>query len=363
MKLPFLSKPRPVADDAPTSRLVERLLREAVAARATDLHFEPDGDGGGSLRLRVDGAFVAGEALSARDFPRVIARLKVLAGLPAFKTGEPLDGRLAHEAEDGARDLRLSTLPVVGGEKAVLRVLGSPDRPTRLEELGLSEGAREAILGLLDCEAGLVAVIGPCSSGKTTTLHAMAREIVEREGRFTQVASVEDPVEQRLAGVAQCEVDPARGLDFPRALRALLRQDPQVLLVGETRDPETARLAVEAAFTGHRVFTSLHVGRPEEVPRRLELLGVPEYLVRDSLRGAVNQRLLRRTCAACAGEGCGDCGGTGCRGRFAVAEVVRFENGERIALTPGLAEAARAEGEAGRAAAAECERVLRGGAA
>lgn len=359
MRLPFLARKDPDPVDSPTTRLVDRLLAEALDARATDLHFEPSGDGG-RLRWRVDGGFREAAPLDAREFPRVIARLKVLAGLPAFKTSEPFDGRMSVETPDGPRDLRISTLPVVGGEKAVVRVLGAADRPVRLGDLGLAEEARCALASLLELPPGLVAVVGPCSMGKTTTLHAMARELLARDAEFTNVASVEDPVEQHVEGMAQCEVDAARGLDFPRVLKALLRQDPDVLLVGETRDPETARMVVETAFTGHRVLTSLHVGAVEEVPRRFALLGVAEYLIADSLRGVANQRLLRRLCAACSGEGCESCAGSGHRGRFAVAEVVRFENAEPVRLSPDLAAAGRAELAAGRTSETELHRVLRG---
>jgi type II secretory ATPase GspE/PulE/Tfp pilus assembly ATPase PilB-like protein len=359
VKLPFLSRREPAAADHPTTRLVDRLIAEALAARATDLHVEPLPEGGGRLRLRIDGAFRTAGRLDERQQPRVVARLKVLAGLPVFRTGEPADGRLRVDTPEGPCDLRLSTLPVVGGEKAVVRVLGVVDRPLRLADLGLPDPTRRAVASLLDLPPGLACVVGPCSAGKTTTLHALARELLAREAEWTNVASVEDPVEQVVAGMAQCEVDPARGLDFPRALRALLRQDPDVLLVGETRDPETARLAVEAAFTGHRVLTSLHVGAPEEVPRRLDLLGVPSYLVVEALRGAVSQRLVRRPCPTCEGAGCDECGGSGHRGRRAIAEVVRFEQGRPVRLTDPLHRAALAEAAAGRTSEAEVARVLR----
>lgn len=359
MRFPFLAAKVTEPVDSPTTRLVEQLLARSLEAQAADLHFEPAASGG-RLRWRVDGAFSEAARFDERQYPRVIARLKVLAGLPAFKTSEPFDGRLQVESDDGMRDLRLSTLPVVGGEKAVVRVLGAAGRPVRLADLGLAGDAREALASLLDLAPGLVAVVGPCSMGKTTTLHALARELLSRDAEFTNVASVEDPVEQHVEGMAQCEVDPARGLDFPRVLRALLRQDPDVLLVGETRDPETARMVVESAFTGHRVLTSLHVGDVAEVPRRLTLLGVPDYLVADSLRGVANQRLMRRVHAACAGQGCEECNGSGHRGRFAVAEIVRFEGGDAVPLGPGLLAAARAAVADGRTSETELRRVFRG---
>jgi general secretion pathway protein E len=160
--------------------------------------------------------------------------------------------------------------------------------------------------------------------------------------------------------MSQTEVNPHRGLTFARALSSLLRQDPEVLLVGETRDPETARMAVEAGFTGHRVFTSMHVGEPAEVPRRLALMGVPEYLIGEALRGVVNQRLMRRLCPGCHGDGCGECDGMGYRGRFAVAEVALFHGGAAELLTPSLEEEAAARRDGGETGEGEIARVLGG---
>jgi type II secretory ATPase GspE/PulE/Tfp pilus assembly ATPase PilB-like protein len=311
------------------------------------------------VRLRVDGFFRDLEPLPADLLPRVVARLKVLAGLSVFRTGEPQDGRLRHEGPRGACDLRLSTLPVVGGEKAVVRLFDLAARPRVLADLGLPAASLAALASLADLPAGAVVVTGPCSSGKTTTLYALARAILARDAAFANVVSVEDPVEQLVPGMSQTEVDPARGLTFPAVLRALLRQDPEVLLVGETRDPETARLAIEAAFTGHRVLTSLHVGRAEEVPRRLALLGVPEYLVADALRGVVSQRHLRAACGGCRGAGCEACAGTGHRGRIAVAEVARVVGGRVELVTPDLEALARQAVEEARTTEEERRRVLR----
>jgi len=342
----------------PTSRLVERILRKALEARASDVHLEPSPSGGGRVRLRVDGFFRVGEALDADLFPRVVARLKVLAGLAVFKTEEPQEGRIRFETPGGSADLRLSTLPVLGGEKAVVRLFDLAHAPRRLAGLGLSPGVEAAACRLLDLPSGVVYVIGPSSCGKTTTLYALARELLAVRGDWTGVVSVEDPVEQQVEGMSQTEVNPHRGLTFSTALASLLRQDPEVLFVGETRDPETARMAVEAGFTGHRVFTSMHVGEPAEVPRRLALMGVPEYLIGEALRGVVNQRLLRRLCPGCRGQGCEGCGGSGYRGRFAVAEVARYLDGAADLVTPSLEEEAAARREGGETGEAEIARVL-----
>ncbi|MEM7244174.1 MAG: ATPase, T2SS/T4P/T4SS family [Acidobacteriota bacterium] len=357
MRWPFLTRDdHDDATDHPTSRWVDDLLHRALAAGASDVHVAPTPGGGGTVRFRVDGFFRDQERLEPELFPRVIARLKVLAGCAVFRTAEPQDGRLTVDGHD----LRLSTLPVVGGEKAVLRVLGGADRPRELDDLGLHDDVATQLRELARLPSGVIFLTGPCSTGKTTTLHALARAILAERGEWANVVSVEDPVEQVVEGMAQTEVDPRRGLGFPEALAAILRQDPEVVLIGETRDPETARIAIEAGFTGHLVLSSLHVGDPEEVPRRLELLGVPSYLVLDGLRAVVNQRLVRRPCPDCRDDvdACRSCGGHGHRGRLALAEIVRFERGTPSWLTPRLDELARAELERGRTTAAELRRVL-----
>ncbi len=349
----------PVADpdDHPTSRLVERVLGEAVELGASDVHVAPTGDGG-EIRFRIDGAFEVRETLSAEAMPRVVARMKVLAGLAAFRTGEPQDGRIELERLGKRIDLRLSTVPVLGGEKAVVRIFDAGGAPRSLEALGFAPGLVEALKTLVHQPAGLVFVVGPCSSGKTTTLYALAREILATGGTFTNVVSAEDPVEQTVAGMSQSEVDLRRGVDFPTLLKALLRQDPEVLFVTETRDAATARLVVEAGFTGHRVFTSIHVAHPGEILRRLEALDVPPGLAREALRGAVSQRLLRRVCAGCEGRGCDDCRGRGFSGRFAVGEVVHFDSGEAHPVTPTIREEARRRVAAGETTGDELTRVL-----
>jgi type II secretory ATPase GspE/PulE/Tfp pilus assembly ATPase PilB-like protein len=346
----------PNPEDHPVSRLVRRTLSEAIERGASDVHVVP-GPAGGEIRHRIDGFFETRESLSPAETARAVARLKVLAGLAAFRTGEPQDGRIELEHEGARVELRLSTIPVLGGEKAVVRLFGAARR-LRLDEAGFSPGALEALRDLLSRPPGVIFVVGPCSSGKTTTLYAIARELLASSGAFTNVVSAEDPVEQRVDGMAQSQVDLPRGVDFPALLRALLRQDPEVLFVTETRDAETARIVVEAGFTGHRVFTSIHAAEPSEILRRLEALGVSPPLAREAIRGAISQRLLRRTCRSCRGEGCDGCGGRGYAGRLAVAEVALFERGEARLTTPSLAEDAARRVETGESSRAEVERVL-----
>lgn len=361
----MVSPMKPLNRDAseashPNVQRVDALLQQALALHASDLHVGPDADGTLLARVRVDGCLRDLARGTADELPRVVARLKVLAGLSAFRTAEPQDGSLVVRAEGGREQhARLATLPVVGGEQAVLRFLDPPGMPRLLNELGLPDAARSEIERLLDEPSGALVVTGPCSSGKTTTLHAMARALLDRRGDWLHLVTVEDPVEQRLEGAVQVEADPARGMTFARALAAVLRQDPNVLLVGETRDPDTARMAIESAFTGHLVLTSLHVGSPGEVPRRLELLGVPPWQVSEAVRGVVSQRLLRRACGACAARGCAACAGSGHRGRIAVAEVARRSAGGAMTLvTPTLRESAARAVREGVTTEAEAARVL-----
>ena len=350
----LVSKLRPSLDapESPACALVDRLFDEGIGLGASDLHVEP-AEAGGRVRFRVDGFFREGAPIDRELFPKVQARIKVLAELAVFRTGEPQDGRIRF----GTAELRVSTIPVLDGEKTVIRFFDRAGAPRTLPELGLGDEALASIRRLLSLPAGAVFVVAPASSGKTTTLYAMSREILAAEGGHTNVVSAEDPVEQRVLGMSQSEVDLPRGVDFPALLRAHLRQDPEVLFVTETRDPETARIVVEAAFTGHRVFSSLHVGSAAEIPHRLEALGVPRHLIVEALRGAIVQRLVRRPCGECAAAGCAECGGSGHRGRRAVAEVSRFESGAAVRETPTLEEAAAVV-----TTEAELHRVFRRGA-
>lgn len=355
--LNLLRRSAPEPEEFPTTRLVEDLLVRAWEAGASDLHVEP-GLPCPLARMRVDGEFRELAKLREDELPRVVARLKVLAGLPAFRTAEPLDGRVQWTRDGVERDLRLATLPVVGGEKAVVRFFDRSGLPRTLSDLGLGDEVLAALERLLDEPSGVIVVTGPCSSGKTTLLYALLRRLLQRGAGCLAAVSAEDPVEQRLQGVTQVEVDAARGLGFARVLAALLRQDPDVLLVGETRDPETAAMAVEAGFTGHRVLTSLHVGRLEDATRRLALLGVPEFARHEALVGGVGVRLLRRACASCGGRGCEACGLAGHRGRLAVAEAAHLARGRVERLTPSLREQGQDLVDAGLTTAAEVDRVL-----
>jgi general secretion pathway protein E len=298
---------------------VDSVLAYAVSLGASDAHFEPAGDAF-RVRLRVDGVLRTLPTLPATAGPAVIARLKVLAGLDLGTSRRAQDGRIKSGPGEGI-DLRLATLPTVAGECAVLRLLDGSRHGKTLSELGMPDACREALAAV--CRGhGLVLACGPTGSGKTTTLHAALRALDASERK---ILTVEDPVEYELPGAVQVQVRPEIGLDFSRALRSFLRHDPDVMLVGEIRDGETARIALRAALTGHLVLASLHCQDVVQAPLRLIELGLEPWLVGSALELAIAQRLVRRVCTACKGAGCEKCGGTGFNGRAAIFEWLRMD--------------------------------------
>ncbi|MBM3489341.1 MAG: type II/IV secretion system protein [Alphaproteobacteria bacterium] len=358
------------ASDAPTIRLVQRLLAEAVEAAASDLHVEPFEDRV-RVRLRIDGLLVERHVLPRQVEAAVVSRIKVIAGLDIAERRLPQDGRTRVAVSGREIDVRVSVVPTLHGESVVLRLLDRERAPLTLPQLGFEAGLVDGLDRLLANPHGLVLVTGPTGSGKTTTLYA-ALQRLDRDR--LKVLTVEDPVEYQLAGVNQIQVKPQIGLDFANVLRAVLRQDPDIILVGEIRDPATARIAVQAALTGHLVLATLHTNSAVAAVTRLADMGVENYLLASVLHGVLAQRLLRRLCATCAGPrspplpapaavgpaatrpvhpaaGCSACAGTGYRGRFAV--------GELLTLSPDLAQQiARGTDEAGLARLARADGMI-----
>ncbi len=321
--------------------VVERLLRAAAARGASDLHIDPERDGV-RVRVRVDGVLHDLERLTIDELPRVVGRLKALASLLAYRSDLPQEGRVPADRSPTGRELRVATFPAVLGERVAIRLDAPEAEDHPLDALGLSVHVVEELRHAFAQPDGVVLLTGPSGSGKTTTLHACLRDLLARTpGR--SVVSVEDPVERVLPGVVHTEVSASAGLDFPRALRSLLRQDPDVLLVGEIRDRETARVALEAGLTGHLVASTVHAGTAVGVFARLLDMGVEPFVLTTVVRGVLAQRLLRRRCERCDG-GCNECGGTGFAGRALIAEWVK----------PGAAlrEAILARGDGQRLAAA-----------
>jgi len=271
--------------------LVERLIRQAIERQASDVHFEPD-EQHLRVRYRIDGLLHDVERLPAAIAPNIAARLKVLGGLLTYRTDVPQEGAISRERSEFGCEIRVSSFPTIAGERVVLRLLGSALERLKLDQLGFTPELTARLCTHLTASQGLLLVCGPAGSGKTTTLHAMLTHLTE-ERPDQSIITVEDPVEVRLAGITQVEIHPQRGLTYPVVLRSLLRQDPQVLMVGEIRDAETAHIACEAALTGHLLLSTMHSGTPAEAIVRLREMGVPPYQITSALRGILAQRLLR----------------------------------------------------------------------
>jgi type II secretory ATPase GspE/PulE/Tfp pilus assembly ATPase PilB-like protein/ActR/RegA family two-component response regulator len=361
------------ADAAPVVRLTNLLLRDAVIQGASDVHLEP-GRTGGVIRFRVDGVLRNYRKMPMPALIRVVSRIKIIARLDIADRLRPQDGRATIRVDGRMYDLRVSTVPAREAEKAVVRVL-RPDTATSIADLGLATSETDRIRRVLASRDGIVIVTGPTGSGKTTTCYAAVRELATSE---VNVMTVEDPIEYELPGITQIQVEPKRNVTFGSALRAILRQDPDIIFVGEIRDLETAQTAVQAALTGHLVLGTLHANDAASAVQRLHDLGLDYASIAGSLRASIGQRLVRRMCAACANQaepGCAECGFTGYRGRAPVMEVLATDARltqliSRGAPTPDLHQAAVESGmrpmlavanelvQAGVTRVAEVDRVL-----
>ncbi len=348
----------------PVVRLVDSLLADAVNSRASDIHLEPDRDGI-RMRLRIDGLLRERARVPRSMSGQLISRIKIQSGLDISERRLPQDGRSMVRVEGVEVDLRVSTMPTLYGETVVIRLLPKGADRVKVDELGLAEDVLDRVLFAMDRPQGMVLVTGPTGSGKTTTLYA-ALEAVTRPTR--NVLTLEDPVEYQLPGVNQTQINAKIGLTFARGLRSVLRQDPDVVLVGEIRDAETAHLAVEASLTGHLVLATLHTNDAASAIGRLVDLGVDRFLVASSLLLVLAQRLTRRTCDRCAvpqapdpqvlrrlgleaaslpadarptaGPGCRTCEGSGARGRLSIGEALSVSSEVRELILSGASEAA-----------------------
>jgi type II secretory ATPase GspE/PulE/Tfp pilus assembly ATPase PilB-like protein len=302
-------------------RLVDLILADAARRSASDVHLEPT-HSAVEVRYRLEGVLHRAASLRRDLAPNVVARLKVLAELLTYRLDIPQEGRIRDALARHGVDMRVSTFPTVHGEKAVVRLFDPSGRTLDLEQLGLPPGPLGALRALLRQRSGAILLTGPSGSGKTTTIYACLRHLSAEGGRH--IVTIEDPVEQVLEGVSQSQARPGTEFDFARGLRSLLRQDPEVIMVGEIRDPPTAATAVEAALTGHLVLSTVHAGSACGVIGRLLDMGAEPYLLTSALRGVLNQRLVRRLCPACGGpgKGCDHCAGTGYQGRLLLAELL-----------------------------------------
>ena len=284
------------AEQSPVINLVDRILMQALALGASDIHVEPQ-QAGLQLRFRQDGVLQGYiEPLPNRMVPAVTSRFKIMADLDIAERRIAQDGRIRRKFQNRTVDFRVNSLPSRFGEKIVLRLLDNTATQLGLDKLISNQGTLELVRTLGSKPFGMILVTGPTGSGKSTTLYSL---LAERNEPGINISTVEDPIEYTLPGITQCEVNREKGFDFSQALRAFMRQDPDVLLVGETRDLETAKTAIEAALTGHLVLTTLHCNDAPSAIARLDEMGVEPFMVSASLIGIVSQRLLRRVCPHC----------------------------------------------------------------
>ena len=347
------------AEEAPVVKLLQTIFEDAIQVNASDIHIEPQ-EARVQIRFRIDGLLVPQHDADSRIGPAIALRLKLMAGLDISEKRLPQDGRFAVVVRDTPVDVRISTMPTQHGESVVMRLLNRIVGLKRLEHLGMPESILPRFREIISRDSGMVLVTGPTGSGKTTTLYAALAELNTPEHK---IITVEDPVEYRLPGINQVQVSDKIELTFSRVLRAALRQDPDVILVGEIRDEETAQIGLRASITGHMVFSTLHTRDASSAPVRLIDMGAPSYMVASSLHAVVSQRLLRRNCESCIapdplepreaaylvhelgeahrghqfmrGRGCAHCNGTGYSGRIGVYEMLEMTHELAAAVSRG----------------------------
>ena len=335
--------------DVPVVRIIHRLIRTAISDRASDLHFEPE-ETSVKVRSRIDGVLMDVAELPKSSQPSLTSRLKVMADLDITERRRPQDGRMSVRLDGRTVDMRVATLPTPLGESIVIRILDTATQLLTIDDIGLTAGNRAILEHMLSRPHGAIFIAGPTGSGKTTTLYAALNQINERSRK---VITVEDPIEYRLAGLTQVAVNARVGLTFAAGLREILRSDPDVVMVGEVRDAETAAIAVRAALTGHLVLSSIHTNDAPSALTRLSEMGVESYISSSAVLGAVAQRLLRVLCPVCkqpihmpaeqlvglgfspeqaAGlqvfgpVGCGECRMTGYKGRIGAFEMMEMND-------------------------------------
>lgn len=330
-------------NDMQAADIVENIFSKAITFHASDIHIEPL-DIKTRVRLRIDGLLRPIEYIPAARHNSVISRIKVLCGMDIAEKRVPQDGRLEITREGRCIDLRISTLPTIRGEKIVIRVLDKERTLFSLNQLDFSEENLKLYQSMYKTARGIVLITGPTGSGKSTTLYATLNELNTQE---QNIITIEDPVEYKIAGINQVAVNPKTGLTFAKGLRAIVRQDPNIIMVGEIRDVETAQIAIQSALTGHLVLSTLHTNSAAGAVTRLLDMGIEPFLLASTVRGVVAQRLVRKICPHCCkqyeaedweknflhvpaerelllqrGEGCEKCGFTGYKGRMAVQEVL-----------------------------------------
>lgn len=360
-----------ITDEAsPIVRLVNQMIQQAVQLRASDIHVDP-GENNLLIRYRIDGSLKTERLIPKQMQGFITARLKIMARLNIAERRLPQDGRIKMQFDYKMIDIRVSTLPTMHGEKIVLRLLDLTTGVKSLDNLGFNERNVEAFRDMIERPYGILLITGPTGSGKTTTLYSALNHLNKEN---VNIITVEDPVEYQLEGINQVHVNPAVGLTFAAGLRSILRQDPNIVMVGEIRDTETAEIAVRASLTGHLVLSTLHTNDAISTISRLRDMGIEPYLIASSLLGVVAQRLVRKICTECReaytpseqemilmrnyglhmdtlyrGKGCGHCNSTGFRGRIAIHEVMAIDDKLRalVASSASVEELRRAAQDSG----------------
>jgi len=301
--------------------LITDLIEKAVSLSASDIHFEPTGNNI-RVRYRIDGILQNGIHVHKSMQQQIISRIKVMADLDISEQRLPQDGKAFIKILNRDFDLRVSMLPTVHGEKAVIRILDRNSTTLPIESLGMLEKDMMLFKEIIGKPQGLVIVCGPTGCGKTTTLYA-ALEKINKDS--INIITIEDPIEYQLPGINQIQVNNKTGLTFAKGLRGILRQDPDVIMVGEIRDRETAAISIQAAMTGHLVFSTLHTNDAASAAVRLIDMGIEPFLISSTLKCVISQRLVRRICTVCKGKGCRECNMSGFKGRIGVFELLKID--------------------------------------
>lgn len=330
-----------VSIDAPVIKLCDSILKEAVSRGASDIHIEPY-ENKLVLRYRLDGSLKKMDDIPIHLYPAILARIKIMAEMNIAERRIPQDGKITLDINNLSYDFRVSTLPTLHGEKIVIRIYNVSFVSGDISTLGFTSDQQKLVLDMINRPHGIILLTGPTGSGKSTTLYTFLRHLNKED---TNIITVEDPVENEIPGIAQVQVNPKANLTFATALRAILRQDPNIIMIGEIRDEETAQIATRAAITGHLVLSSIHTNDVASVVTRLINMGIPRYLVADSLLGAISQRLVKKLCPKCKrrkkttfmdmevlkinepkrifeANGCPYCNNTGYLGRIGVFEIM-----------------------------------------
>lgn len=331
--------------NAPIITLCDSILKDAVSRGASDIHIEPFEDFI-NIRFRIDGKLLLIEKLATHLYPSILARFKIMAEMNIAERRIPQDGKITLQIDDSDYDFRVSTIPTINGEKIVIRIYNINFSSPNLDVLGFNREQEKLVLNMISKPHGIILLTGPTGSGKSTSLYAFLRYLNKDD---TNIITVEDPVENQIVGINQVQVNPKANLTFATSLRSILRQDPNIIMIGEIRDEETAEIATKAAITGHLVLSTLHTNDASGVVARLINMGIPKYLVADSLVGSISQRLVRRLCPECKTKkltsayekqllglergirlyrpcGCRLCNYTGYTGRIGVFEILVNDN-------------------------------------